>query len=147
VTAKFAHTVPFFDADSPVAGTVAKLTDLLRDFRFQQRKPDGTSYPRAGAVSIRLVDRTEQAVHRIVLDTDAPPPGDLATHSRLEYVLSVEDFSLVAQGRVSPIDVFLSGRLRVRGCPAEAAHMLEHLRDGSGVTRLCDLMRAGDGDV
>ena len=69
---------------------------------------------------------------------DAGPTGcqvtdDVAQQANVEAILDQETWSLLASGRMSPLEAFARGRMRVRGDMKTARRLSQHLyhRDAS----------------
>jgi putative sterol carrier protein len=56
---------------------------------------------------------------------------------KIEIIIRTEAWTEIAQGKLSPIEAFLKGRLRVRGDISMAKRLLRHLCEPDGVIDIC----------
>jgi putative sterol carrier protein len=61
---------------------------------------------------------------------------DVRTAPNLELICKEATFWEIADGKLSPIEAFLQGRLRILGDTKLATHLLRHLADGDGATSI-----------
>jgi len=63
--------------------------------------------------------------------TEANPDADL------EVITSAETWNEIASGRLSPLDAFVDGKLRLRGDLPVGIKVLSHLAGTSGRVQIC----------
>jgi putative sterol carrier protein len=118
-------------SDKPEA-TFARLGELLKSSKTH------------GVLQLRLVDGNgqETLIRTSVGQTKGKSGAQAKAKPRIEIITTAETWTEMAAARLSPIDAFLGGKMRVRGDPALAQTLLREAAGSAGRTHLC-----GEGDA
>jgi hypothetical protein len=63
--------------------------------------------------------------------------SDVSKVPDLELISREATFWEIADGRLSPLEAFTQGRLRILGDTELASHLLRHVAEGGGATSIC----------
>jgi putative sterol carrier protein len=122
----------------------ASFRPLIRTSRDDLRE----SFQQMGQILLEAKERTR--IHFRLLDSGKPIAWTLEVGSnkptvqakhvgkpKLEIVTRTETWSNIAQGKLSPLEAFVGGKLRVRGDITMAKRLLKHLCEPDGVIEIC----------
>ena len=122
----------------------ASFRPLIRTSRDDLRE----SFQQMGQILLEAKERTRihfrllDAGKRVAwtLDVGAGKPTVQDKHvgkAKLEIVTRTGTWGDIAQGKLSPLEAFVEGKLRVRGDIAMAKRLLKHLCESDGVIEIC----------
>jgi putative sterol carrier protein len=91
-----------------------------------------------GRVHLRLVTDGKVEAWTIELGAKGGKVSESATGKpALEIVTRAETWAKIADGELSPLEAFLTGKLRVRGDAHMGKRIVRHLSGGEGEVEIC----------
>jgi SCP-2 sterol transfer family len=119
------------DGDGSPEATLKTLASLLKTSSV------------TGTLQLRILDSApskDLGVFRVTFGPTkrkASPKSKANAKTRVELISTSETWIAIASSRLSPIEAFLRGKMRIRGDAVMAQDILEHVAATPGLTHLC----------